>query len=665
MWTINRKSFAGELYDLTASSTIGLKGFETGKLKNMQGLNYGITETLEKYKNELEIILKDEEDDKFYKRKDIYNLLDYCISIDIELKKIIDLNINQQILPHIISITHANFNELFKFTMNYLNGGDGSSQYINQPLIITVAGGNPLKIFFQILTILYNSDESLNYDKFIEKFYSKIKNNKKQESLLKEILYNIKSLLYTNLYIDNKVNTYNDSLEIINILQLNIYLLTTELKDRFSQILKFSDMDFAIVPNKKTILESYKYYKNHGGSPKRKITRVTRSQTKPVNEPTKKRNLTFQELQEIEEEERKKKNKTKKQKLVSNPKPNSKKTINKKNTNLKTKEIVIDNKNHGFLLIRLKTCNQFKKPFNGLPNNIVSIFKKINTFANKSDDACNNKVDLDILNKSLKLLSQPQLFRLVYLTKPGISDDCKTFLNYLYESKNLISELTSMNINIFIDYLTNNSIDNDTKLSKFMDYLNENSLKQNNLIENLLNCGEEELCKIYKNTEDVILNFESIESICDTNKPLVKVMNKLVLEFSQREEIKNVIEIISNKFSGKDFITRSGDYNNIYITPHLAYELDKSNDSLHYAKKNNLIPSNSKITTNATYKNSNLESNRIKTDKEKEEEENILRDLNNFLAEQDMLDELIPKMANLNIGSKKTKKRKKSKKNKK
>jgi hypothetical protein len=332
---------------------------------------------------------------------------------------------------------------------------------------------------------------------------------------------------------------------------------------------------------------------------------------------------------------------------------------------LKTKEIVIDNKNHGFLLIRLKTCNQLKKPFNGLPNNIISIFKKINTFANKSDDACNNKVDLDILNKSLKLLSQPQLFRLVYLTKAGISDDCKTFLNYLYESKNLISELTSMNINIFIDYLTNNSIDNDTKLSKFMDYLNENSLKQNNLIENLLNCGDEKLCKIYKNAEDVILNFESIESICDTNKPLVKVMNKLVLEFSQREEIKNVIEIISNKFSGKDFITRPGDYNNIYITPHLAYELDKSNDSLHYAKKNNLIPSNSKITTNATYKNSNLESYRIKTDKEKEEEEKILRDLNNFLAEQDMLDELIPKMAKLNIGSKKTKKKKKKKKNKK
>ena len=33
-WVIKRKILSGEMYDLTASSTIGLKGFETGRLKN-------------------------------------------------------------------------------------------------------------------------------------------------------------------------------------------------------------------------------------------------------------------------------------------------------------------------------------------------------------------------------------------------------------------------------------------------------------------------------------------------------------------------------------------------------------------------------------------------------------------------------------------------------
>ena len=68
-WVIKKKFLAGEMYDLTASSTIGLEVFETGKLKNEYGLIDGISESLYKYKKELEIILKDETDDKFAKRR--------------------------------------------------------------------------------------------------------------------------------------------------------------------------------------------------------------------------------------------------------------------------------------------------------------------------------------------------------------------------------------------------------------------------------------------------------------------------------------------------------------------------------------------------------------------------------------------------------------------
>ena len=286
------------------------------------------------------------------------------------------------------------------------------------------------------------------------------------------------------------------------------------------------------------------------------------------------------------------------------------------------------------------------------------LLKKINNLATQSEEACNNKQDLEAIGKSLKFLSQPQLFRLAYFTKPGISKHCNTFLEYLQASKALISELTSMNINTFINHLTYNSNDDSERLFKFMNFLNENSLKQNNEIETLFTPSEENFGKMYRNKEDVILNFESIESICDPNKPLTIVMYRLVLEFSKRTEVKDVIQKISNKFVGN--ITRPGDYNNIYITSNLAYKLDETNGILRDAKKNQLIPPNSKITTNATYKPINLDSIRKKTDKEKQKEKEIISDLYNFLAELDIRDELIPKMAKLSLGKGRKKTRKKA-----
>lgn len=308
-------------------------------------------------------------------------------------------------------------------------------------------------------------------------------------------------------------------------------------------------------------------------------------------------------------------------------------------------------------MVRLKTANQYNKPYNGVPDNIMILLKKINKLATESEEACNNKIDLEVIGKSLKLLAQPQLFRQTYFTKPGISEACNIFLKYIQATKELISELTSMNINTFIDHLTYNSKDDSERLFIFMNFLNENSLKQNNEIETLFNPSEKEFGKMYTSKEDVILNFESIESICNPNKPLILVMYRLVLEFSKRTEVKDVIQKISNNFVGN--ITRPGDYNNIYITSTLAYKLDESNAILHDAKKNQLIPPNSKITTNATYKPINLESIRTKTDKEKQKEKEIISDLNNFLSELDIRDELIPKMAKLTLGKgrKKTKKK--------
>ena len=59
--------------------------------------------------------------------------------------------------------------------MNYLNGGNGTNQFEKQPLIITIVGGNPLKIFFAILTYLHNAEQYEDIDSLvkdiIERFY--------------------------------------------------------------------------------------------------------------------------------------------------------------------------------------------------------------------------------------------------------------------------------------------------------------------------------------------------------------------------------------------------------------------------------------------------------------------------------------------------------------
>tara|TARA_B110000483_G_scaffold241340_1_gene324083 strand:+ start:5 stop:2080 length:2076 start_codon:yes stop_codon:yes gene_type:complete len=660
-WNINKKAFIGELYDLTASSTMGLRGFETGKIKNTEALTHGITETLNKYYEELTIILKDSEDDKHDKRKEIYELLDYCISIDKEINKLSNLE-TQDI--EIISIKNASFNKLFNFTTNYLNGSDGSSQFNNQPLIVTIAGGNPLKIFFAILTLLHNSNKDINYDEFIEKYYSKIEANE-QKLLLKTILENLKSLLKCQLPINLLSADSN------NLLSVNMFNLIFDLNKNSSLKLQFSDMDFAIVPNKNEILDTYINKSKTGGTSTTSTStmgtsitsrpttgRVTRSHTASQRDGPSRKEQLFQTLQE--NEAKKKIRETRKRKKQKSTEPSPAKTRRKpskiysprrksskdnQNHGLKSSK---DNQNHGFLLVRLKTSNQYVAPYIGVPENLMPLLKNINIYATQNVEACNNENDLNILGKSLKFLAQPQLFRQAYFSKSGITSKCKIFLKYLQATKNLIKELTSMNINIFIDYLTKDNQDDTFKLSKFMNFLNENSYKQNKTIEELFKTND--FAKKYISKDDIILNFNSIESICDPNKPLVEVMNRLVVEFSKRKEVTDVIKNISGKFAGKNFKSSLGGYNNIFFTPKLASILDLSNDYLLHAKQNKLIPDNSKITTNATFKPINLESSKKTTDIEIQNNEKLLRDLNNFLLEEDIEDIMIPEFEKLNLG---------------
>ena len=68
-WHMKSKELSGEMYDLTASSTISA----TGKIKFKEAKKNGISETFDKYIYELNYMTDDQTDDKFDKRMDRLN----------------------------------------------------------------------------------------------------------------------------------------------------------------------------------------------------------------------------------------------------------------------------------------------------------------------------------------------------------------------------------------------------------------------------------------------------------------------------------------------------------------------------------------------------------------------------------------------------------------
>lgn len=127
---------SGELFDLTATSYNNSFGCD----KINGALQYGISFPIDKYIKEYQDILNLGFDDKFDKRMERYHFLYSCG--------------NQPYLK-----------KYFTKMCNYLNGGDGIGQYNGQPLIITVAGGNVITIFAQML---YNIHDHVTNGKPLE-----------------------------------------------------------------------------------------------------------------------------------------------------------------------------------------------------------------------------------------------------------------------------------------------------------------------------------------------------------------------------------------------------------------------------------------------------------------------------------------------------------------
>ena len=755
---IGKKYFSGEMYDLTASSFIGLEGFKTGKIKNDYGLLDGISESLYKYKEELAIILKDETDDKFAKRKEINYMIDYCLTCDENITKMITEEIFDKQWGDdwkLIKEKPASFDELFKFTTNYLNGKNGTDQFNNQCLIVTVAGGNPIKIFFQILAYLYNKGQLVNIDDLITKFYKRINDDEhaSEKATLIKILTNLKNFFNLNLseehiksIKDKRLNTLATELD------LSLFSLKQDLKDRIAADLKFSDMDFAILPNQETIIDSYILKQNKpsfqgstssepvaGPSEKLKEeeeqlggvnrqtakvafevpppVRAKRDRGKSITEQRKEEAaIERAKVQKKEEESRKRKQDKKeaeKQAAKEAKEATKQATKQAKVAEKEAKRIKKEEKppfqgstssepvaepsqppakpkekeeSHGFLLVRLKSSNLFIKPFEGLTPTIKNILieidrlsKKLVRYKSDKERACANRKDLQKLGQSLLFLAQPQLFRQSYLQVDGLTDDCRTFLQYKKEEKNLIGKLTSMNITTFVDYISEDSQAPENRLEAFMDFLHENGKLQNVLIEKLSENQK------YSSKKEVLDNFQSIEAICDTEKyPLYEIMSELVLEFSQRPVVNAVMEKITQNLNqdvnsknidptkNTCFKSKTCFYSGVYLAEHLAHKLDIKNKlhTINHAPPGLYkLPNNSKITTNPTYKPTNLESRRIKSAKELEEEEEFLKELDNFIAagiiddelEEQIEEVLIPGLSKMSIaeGKKRHKTRKK------
>ena len=581
-WHMKSKELSGEMYDLTASSTISA----TGKIKFKEAKKNGISETFDKYIYELNYMTDDQTDDKFYKRMDRLNFLQDCQDIDKMIME--EPNISNE-------LNQPYLQKLFSFTCNYLNGGDGINQHTKQPIIVILSGGNVTTIYINLLkNVLSNEDE---IKKLISKYFDGIGGESIEK--IENILTKIRELF-------NEKNLYIKIKEPIQ--RLNVELNNTKLK--------LSDLDFIIVPNKFDNIRSlFPSTKSKGGG---MPTDMDMDETRPSSRPTRKRRAPdrYEPVDEVKKRKQTAKFRVKDTTPAPVPKSRTQKTISTVQDNTEN-AVQTDVNTEGVLLVRLKTANKYLDLQNStkeMPEKIKQILGNVNEYYTTNEKACYD--DLDKLKTTIQLLRQPQLFRHDYLENPDVAVLCKNYLLKMKAQKKLISEMTDLNLKHLIDYLSNPERDDNAdltpdaqtyvekddsiKLANFMKFIHINGIRQNELIANL--CRDEDTK--YRTAGHVVDNFKSLETITNRNNPLVKIMSELVLEFSNNNAIKNTLKRIHNTFTGSE--NNKGTFAN--ITP-AVFNLSPLHTRLTYSIgslinpekskiENMIIPNNSKISTN-------------------------------------------------------------------
>ncbi|AET72959.1 hypothetical protein PGAG_00069 [Phaeocystis globosa virus 12T] len=700
-WYMKAKEFSGEMYDLTASSSIST----TGGYKFNAATKYGITETFEKYIQELFYMTDDEADDKFYKRMERLTFLTDCKEFDEKMHEY------TKDLEELQPLNTPHLQNLFGFTCNYLNGSDGINQYTNQPITVILSGGNVTTIYINLLKNLLSHNKD-DMDGFISIYFGSITKDSIPYDELFTILDNIKTIF------ELVPRELADPIEAIK-----LELANTKLK--------LSDLDFIIVPNKMEIIDSL--FTKGGGGPTEPGVSLRR--TKRNREPTEPTYAHIQAAEIAANKERNEEKKAKKREAekkeaetkAAEPKTNRtaktrpQKTIGKNTRKVKNEPIVfneIDMKEaeaateskstEGVLLIRMKTANKYgdlQTSHTKMSKEIQDIIKMVNKHYKIDETGCYN--DLEKLKTTIQLLRQPQLFRLNYLSEPDVADLCKDYLSKMQAQKRLISIMTDLNLEHLIncisyEYLPKTEqvrhsaseyVENDPtkKLANFMMFVHINGTNQNKLIENLCKgepvvsyayAGDKiqtntKLDTPYRSAQQVVTNFKSLEHITNANRPLVKIMCELALEFSNNDIVKNTLKRISGSYGPLPDVT-PGKYASITPTTYtlsplhsrlkfstaslfaapLAMEESIENDE---AEPNIIIPNNSKISTNI-FTPIKLESKTKPMTKAEERE--LLRGIGLIKSSEEMLqDDLIDieeEMAKMNLasGGKKTKTKK-------
>ena len=533
------KLYRGELFDITITSYNNKFGNEKIKTSFEYGINFPIIY----YINELEkIIDKDPSDDKIEKRRKRLEFLKICNTP--QNKIVIDL-----------------FNNL----IIYLNGGSMniSNNYNNQPLIVVLAGGNIISIFFNLLKLLLSEESGVD---IIFNLFDNEKTSEEFQKLLEQIKYSLKDNSY--------LRDYLESSEYQNYSDLDLNLLPNRLdnewfiynggvgKRRLTEAEILMETSFKEpIKSRKEIMEEkrkLKEYEEKLNKEEEKKNLQVLAKKKKLREAEKK--LREAEKKKIKEEEKKKRAEI----LAANKK--SLKEAEKKEKRIKEKnedfrKYTQDEYLSGFILCRIKSSfpclDNIVKNFTDNNKQFLNIDDEIDilnsTIQNKPENCDFN--DLNKLNITYDKL-------IAHLSKKNwlssdVSPQCLAFIKKLLSKKLFTKKCTDANTLVIsrsnFDFDPNNSnfiyYDSKDEINKLKNIIYYIHLITFNINNSILNNNP--LYDNYdKTATNLFDNFFDLHSIIKSNDGiLLKIIKQIIDNFYYLKDTKTIIKNIQNIYS--------------------------------------------------------------------------------------------------------------------
>ena len=527
------KIYRGELFDITITSYNN----SYGNKKIINSLEYGINFPLDYYIDELQKIIRDNPtDDKRAKREKRLTFLKIC---------------NGKII----------YSTFFNYLINYLNGGymNIKNSYNDQPLIIILAGGNIISIFFNIIKLLNEKDDISNIIDLFD--ITKISIESFEE--FKKILLDIKTdLLNDNLFKkkieDDDFHQYSD---------LDFNLLPKKLDSDFftyeggvkrkteSELLDPGKQQTLLQPRskvleeKKKIQDAQKYLLEKQETLRKQLLKEKNDIRKKEAQAEKMR-LDKEKRKLIKDQQDKKKSELKK-------KQQHLESIEKKNDNfLKyTQERYIS----GFLLCRIKSS------FNCLDNIMMNLdsdkkefinFENEISILNSTIQNTSQNCNYDDLNK-LNTTNDKLIAHLAndsWLSS-GVSNLCLQFVKKLLSKKLFTKKCTDANTLIIarsniLNMQLQTYYDYNNEFAKIKNMINYITLLTSSINNDVLNKSNILYNNHYENANNLFDNFYDLESIIYANDGiLLKFVKQIIDKFYSLQETTVIIENIKDLYS--------------------------------------------------------------------------------------------------------------------